>query len=95
MEGGGDRVTLDELHEEGHVECLRRRIEEQYADNPTGCGGSFGELLCYELHTGGLTFIRLAEKWGVSLPTLGKLIADHCERLESLPLVNHDYGTDA
>ena len=77
--------------EEPRVELLRRLIEEQYEAHPTGCGGSFGELLCWELHSNGLTFVRLAEKWGISLPTLGQLIADHCDRMEALPGVNHDY----
>ena len=52
--------------EEGHLELLRRRIEEAYLDHPTGCGGSFGEILCHEIHDRGLTFIWLAEKWGLS-----------------------------
>lgn len=76
--------------EEGHLELLRRRIEESYLDHPTGCGASFGEILCHEIHTKGLTFDRLARKWGVSLPTLGELIWDHCKRLEPLPEVHHD-----
>lgn len=74
---------------------IREEIERQYLDHPTGCGGSFDELLCYELHGGGdperqLTFRWLAEKWGISLPTLGELIHDHCKRLEG-PSVNHAY----
>ena len=73
------------------VEFVRRKIEEQYIGNPTGCGGSFGELLCWEMHTNGLTFEWLAEKWGISLPLLGKLIHDHCDRLEEFPKVNHKY----
>ena len=77
--------------EESHLVCLRRMIEEQYRNNPTGCGGSFGEILCYEIHANGLTFIWLAEKWEISLPALGELIWDHCKRLEELPHVNHDY----
>ena len=77
--------------EEPRIELARRLIEEQYDQMPTGCGTSFGELMCWELHSNGLTFVQLAEKWGVSLPTLGALIADHCERLESLPRVNHAY----
>lgn len=77
--------------EEPRLELFRRLIEEQYGRCPTGCGGSFGELLCWEIHSNGLTFTRLAEKWGVSLPTLGTLIADHCNRLEELPSVNHAY----
>lgn len=82
------------MYEEGYIEILRREIEAQYTDNPTGCGGSFGEILCWEIHTNGLTFVWLAEKWGVSLPTLGELIWDHCKRLEELPSVNHRYRTD-
>jgi hypothetical protein len=77
---------------ESRIVRLRRLLEEQYATKPTGCGVSFGEILCHELHTRGLTFSRLAEKWGVSLPTLGRLIADHCERLERDPHVDHRYG---
>jgi hypothetical protein len=76
---------------ESRIIRLRRLIEEQYAAKPTGCGASFGEILCHELHTRGLPFSRLAEKWGVSLPTLGSLIADHCERLEEDPRVDHQY----
>jgi len=76
--------------EEGHLELLRRLIEEQYREHPTGGGGSFGEILCHEIHTRGQTFAWLAEKWGLSLPTLGELIWDHCKRLEPLPEVRHD-----
>ena len=75
--------------EECHLSCLRRHIEEQYMDYPTGGGGGFGELLCHEIHNEGLRFDQLAEKWGVSLPALGELIWDHCKRLEELPIVNH------
>jgi hypothetical protein len=71
--------------EEPRIERLRRLIEEHYANRPTGCGGSFGEILCFEIHSSGLAFIDLAEKWGVSLPTLGELIFDHCKRLEPDP----------
>ena len=78
-------------HEESHLEALRRTIEEQYADHSTGCGSSFGEILCFEIHEGGLTFEWLARKWGVSLPTLGALISDHCQRLEPALSVNHEY----
>lgn len=77
---------------EAKLERLRRLIEDQYSANPTQCGGSFGELLCYEIHTSGLIFTKLAEKWGVSLPTLGELIWDHCCRMEEDPSVNHDYS---
>lgn len=71
--------------EEPQVERFRRLIEQAYLDAPTGCGGSFGELLCHEIHSVGCTFIDLAKKWGVSLPTLGELIHDHCKRLEPDP----------
>jgi hypothetical protein len=30
----------------------------------------------------GLTFIELANKWGISISFLGELIADHCKKLE-------------
>ncbi len=79
------------MAEESFLSYTRRRIEEQYVSNPTGCGGSFGELLCYELHAVGLSFRELAEKWGISLPTLGELIWDHCKRLEEFPKVDHQY----
>ena len=79
------------VSERGHLAILREVIEAQYVGCPSGCGASFGEILCWEIHTNGLTFAWLAEKWGVSLPTLGELIWDHCKRLESLPLVNHKY----
>ncbi len=72
--------------EEGHITGLRREIEAQYSACPTGCGNSFGEILCHEIHSGA-TFEQLAGKWGVSLPTLGELIHDHCKRLEPLPRV--------
>ncbi len=75
--------------EESYLGILRRLIEEQYRAEPTGCGDSFGEILCYELHFNGLTFKWLSEKWGISLPTLGELIWDHCKRLEELPRVDH------
>ncbi len=73
--------------EEPHVERVRRLIEEHYLEHPTGCGGSFGEILCFEIHSAGLTFIDLAKKWGVSLPMLGELVWDHCKRLEPDPQV--------
>ena len=33
------------------VEVFRDQIEKTYEGHPTGCGGSFGEILCYEIHT--------------------------------------------
>ena len=75
-----------------HLERIRNLIEIAYVDHPTGCGGSFGEILCWEIHSNGMTFIRLAKRWGISLPTLGELIWDHCKRLEEEPIVN--FGSD-
>lgn len=75
-----------------HIEQIRTSIEEAYADHPTGCGKSIGELLCYEIHENGLTFEWLAQKWNISLPTLGELIWDHCKRLEELPSVEHGFS---
>jgi hypothetical protein len=62
---------------------FREKIEKQYRDTPTGGGGSFGELLCWEIHSNGQTFLWLAEKWGISVMFLGEVIADHCNRLDS------------
>ena len=62
-------------------------IEERYEQHPTGCGSSFDEILCYELHhgsDGGLTFRWLAKKWGISVSFLGELIHDHCIGLEGV-----------
>jgi len=81
------------------IERFRERIEQQYELHPTGCGGSFDEILCYELHSRprgdgsrkGLTFNWLAEKWGIPVSMLGELIWDHCKGLEKLPSVNHRY----
>lgn len=76
--------------EEERIEELRERIERQYAHMPLGSGaigGTFGEILCHELHMGddpapaGLHFGALAYRWGVDLHTLGLLIADHCDKL--------------
>jgi hypothetical protein len=79
--------------EEPYIERLRRLIELQYEDHPTGCGDSFGEILCWEIHTNGQTFSWLAQKWGVSVITIGDLIADHCRRLEPEPIVLHEEGS--
>ena len=35
-----------------HLEAFREFIERKYRSNPTGCGGSFGEILCFEIHHG-------------------------------------------
>jgi hypothetical protein len=87
-------MTESVPYEEPHLERLRRLIEEAYSGHPTACGHSFGEILCYEVHSAGLTFVRLAQKWGVSLSTLGELIWDHCKRLEEDPVVRHDFRPD-
>jgi len=68
----------------------RNHIVEQYKEHSTNCGSSFGELLCYELHVSNITFIQLAKKWGISLPTLGELIKDHCDKLQRLPRVKFE-----
>ena len=64
------------------VKKFREKIEVEYRKHPTGCGGSFGELLCWEIHTNGQTFLWLAKKWGISVGFLGEVIADHCNRLD-------------
>ena len=33
------------------IRKFRDHAEKRYQKYPTGCGGSFGEILCYELHT--------------------------------------------
>ena len=33
------------------IKRFRDDIEKRYQTYPTGCGGSFGEILCFELHT--------------------------------------------
>ncbi len=63
---------------------FRDEIERRYRDTPTGCGGGFGEILCWEIHENGQTFLWLAEKWDISVSFLGELIADHCIKLEPL-----------
>ena len=75
------------MFEKNYLTETRIHIVKQYKKNPTGCGGSFGELLCFEIHSNNLTFIELAKKWGISLPTLGSLIKDHCDRLQELPKI--------
>lgn len=78
---------------EATIDRQRRDIEERYAAIELGSGtigGTFGEILCHELHQGddprpaGLHFGRLASKWNVSLHELGLLIADHCDKLEGI-----------
>jgi hypothetical protein len=38
---------------ESHIARFRRLLEEQYLANPTDTGGSFGEILCHEIHETG------------------------------------------
>jgi len=33
------------------IRRFRNHIEKRYQAYPTGCGGSFGEILCFEIHT--------------------------------------------
>lgn len=35
-----------------HLEAFREHIEQLYRAHPTGCGGSFGEIICFEIHHG-------------------------------------------
>ncbi|MBA7491994.1 hypothetical protein ES702_02543 [subsurface metagenome] len=81
------------------IKQFRKHIEKIYRYRSTGCGATFDELLCWEMHEEpinprmqwkthsgyctGLTFKELAEKWGISVSFLGQLIADHCRKLES------------
>jgi hypothetical protein len=81
------------------LEMLRDKVCNLYYNSPfppTGCGASFGELLCHEIHgpsynlagelcEQGLTFLWLAEKWGITVAQLGELIYDHCKRLVKTP----------
>lgn len=85
------RSAPTDMTAEPYIERLRRLIEEQYASRPTNTGGSFGEILCHEIHENGMTFIWLARKWGISLPALGELIYDHCKRLQRDPVVEHGF----
>ena len=70
-----------------YIDSARKSIESQYKKHPTGCGGSFGEILCWEIHENGKTFLWLADKWNIPVSLLGELIRDHCVRLEELPKV--------
>jgi len=88
------------MSDKAEIKQFRNHIEEIYhRGNVNTNGGSFGEILCYEIHSQpvngrmqvktstdgfstGLTFKELAKKWGISVTFLGKLIADHCRKLE-------------
>ncbi len=67
-----------------NLDYHREKVEQYYGEYPTGCGGSFGEVLCYEIHCNNRTFRELAEFWGISVTLLGLLIADHCAALEGI-----------
>lgn len=107
--GGGSVRNNGRLELKGNdpgIMAFRKHIEEIYRFHPTGCGGGFDEILCYELHTQpvnprmqnetlsggfstGLTFRELANKWGISVGFLGKLICDHCEKLDNIISPEH------
>ncbi len=76
------------LNEPSYLSILRSEVENQYLKHPTGCGSSFGEILCWEIHSNNHTFIQLAKKWGIPISTLGELIKDHCDRLQPKLKVN-------
>ena len=86
----GEMAQSTDFQEETYLARLRRLIEQSYAGNPTGCGGSFGEILCWEIHVNNMTFVWLAKKWGINLSTLGELIWDHCKRLQEDPHIDHN-----
>jgi len=79
---GASKYLQKKLLRKMSIEEFRSHIENLYEKNPTGCGSSFGEILCYEIHENGLTFLWLADKWEISVSFLGELIADHCKKLE-------------
>ena len=86
---------MKELPMHPKIKQFREHVTEIYRARPTGCGGTFDELLCWEIHEEpvnprmqsdgfctGLTFKELAAKWGITVTFLGELIADHCARLD-------------
>ncbi len=81
-------VESDVLSEQKAIKDFRDKIECDYRNVTLGSGslgGCFGSILCHELHHGGvgdgLHFKALAQKWDISVSFLGKVIADHCDRL--------------
>lgn len=73
------------------IKKFREQIEKAYIRVRCEYAG-FDEIICYELHSQpinprliieetGLTFKELAQKWGITVSFLGKLIADHCDKL--------------
>jgi hypothetical protein len=65
------------------IQYFREGIEYNYRLDPTGCGNSFGEILCWEIHSNGQTFVWLAKKWNITVTFLGDIIADHCRKMET------------
>ncbi len=49
---GGPFILLVLFKHINQLEQFRTMIEQRYEQHPTGCGGSFGEVLCYEIHCG-------------------------------------------
>ncbi len=82
--------------ESDFISNLREQISEGYLMNTYISdpmhGMSFGQILCHELYSNGLTFTQLSLKWGISLPVLGELIWDHCKRMEPSPEVDLKIG---
>jgi len=59
-------------------------IRDTLMEQVYGVPKDFGVQLCIEIHENDLTFDTVAAKWGISLPLLGVLIADHCYKLTAL-----------
>ena len=78
-----DRKALDEFRTD-------RQKYHTKTQGPTGCGETFSELLCHDLHTkdgeiyGGYDFRELASRFGISLESLGEIILDHCYGLAGI-----------
>jgi hypothetical protein len=86
---------------QGDTTALRARVEALYRGDPyqpTGCGASFEEILCHDIHgpdadasldprvcldARDLTFKQLAHKWHISMEELGLLLYDHCRNLST------------
>ena len=73
---------------------MRNKIERDYVNIQLGSGsvgGCFGSILCHELHHGGngdgLHFKALDQKWNISISFLGRVISDHCDRLDENELL--------
>jgi len=77
-----DSYRRAEMTSKGTLKRFHDMIEEDYSHHPTGCGNSFDEILCHEIHSNGLTFLWLAAKWNIPVSFLGEIIHDHCLELE-------------